>query len=529
MFSKEKSVDREPKACYHKRSVFNTTGLGLTFQLVYKGVTMKKHLQVNRLELLCIIVIQSILMNLTSTAVQAAKNIILLISDGCGYYHVDAASIYQYGEAGTQAYEHFPVLFAMVTSMVIVDSLSNVIEMDYDPDQAWHSFEYVKKNYTDSAASATAMSTGVKTYNGAIGVDPKRRPLRHITDFAEELGKSTGVVTSVQWSHATAAGFVAHNESRHSYLAIAVEMILDSSCEVIMGCGHPLFDCDGHSTNAPEYKYVGSANVWNGLVNGAANFDIDGDGAIDRVLQDVDNDSEPDPWTLIQIRSDFQWLMSGPTPKRVLGIPQVHSTLQYNRTVAKNEELQQTEETPYSTPFTKTVPTLEEMTRAALNVLDNNPDGFFLMVEGGAVDWAAHGHNNARLIEEQIDFNRSVDAVIQWTEANSNWDETLVIVTGDHETGYLTGPGSGLRANDPHAEPSPPVWHPLVNNGAGNLPGMEWHSGSHTNSLIPLYAKGNGSEFFRKYIIGIDPVYGPYVDNTAVAKVMRQSFKQSGR
>ncbi len=83
------------------------------------------------------------------------------------------------------------------------------------------------------------------------------------------------------------------------------------------------------------------------------------------------------------------------------------------------------------------------------------------MVEGGAVDWAAHANQSGRVIEEEIDFNHSVEAVVEWVEKNSNWGETLVIVTGDHETGYLTGPGSD------------PAWMPLVNNGAGYLPGME--------------------------------------------------------
>jgi alkaline phosphatase len=127
------------------------------------------------------------------------------------------------------------------------------------------------------------------------------------------------------------------------------------------------------------------------------------------------------------------------------------------------------------------------MTKAALNVLDDDPDGLFLMVEGGAVDWAGHTNQSGRVIEEQIDFNNAVEAAVAWVNANSNWGETLLIVTGDHETGYLTGPGSD------------PTWEPLVNNGASNLPGMEWHSGSHTNQLIPFFAKGSPHRMFKDY------------------------------
>ena len=79
------------------------------------------------------------------------------------------------------------------------------------------------------------MSTGVKTYDGAIGVDLEGLPLEHALELAEEKGKATGVVTSVEWSHATPAGFVAHNVSRNNYAEIAQEMIYDSAVDVIMG------------------------------------------------------------------------------------------------------------------------------------------------------------------------------------------------------------------------------------------------------------------------------------------------------
>jgi alkaline phosphatase len=130
------------------------------------------------------------------------------------------------------------------------------------------------------------------------------------------------------------------------------------------------------------------------------------------------------------------------------------------------------------------------------------------MIEGGAVDWASHGNNSGRMIEEQIDFDNAVRAVIDWVQANSNWGDTLLVVTGDHETGYLTGPGSD------------PLWNPIINNGAGNLPGMEWHSGDHTNSLIPLFAKGDAARMFKSYADEFDPVRGRYLDNTELAKVL---------
>jgi alkaline phosphatase len=309
---------------------------------------------------------------------------------------------------------------------------------------------------------------------------------------AEQLGKATGVVTSVPFSHATPAGFVIHNGDRNNYTQIAADMIEESAADVIMGCGHPLYDTDGKLTGTSHYNYIG-ADVWARLKAGTAGGDADGDGI-------------PDRWKLVQTRSEFQALATGPTPKRVFGVTQVFETLQERRSGDVYAE-------PYKVPFTQTVPTLEEMTRAALNVLDEDPNGFFVMIEGGAVDWAAHANYSGRLIEEMNDFNRSIDAVINWVHQSSNWGETLVIVTADHETGHLTGPGSGQL-------PEGPVWNDLVGNGIGNLPTMEWHSGSHTNSLVPFFAKGPGAQLFKNTIDGYDAVRGPYIDNTDIANVI---------
>jgi alkaline phosphatase len=393
--------------------------------------------------------------------------------------------LYQYGRLQGQVYEEFPVRLAMSTYLT---------GGSYDPNKAWMDFGHVKSGYTDSAAAATAMSCGVKTYKGAIGVGPDKEPAANIIEACERLGRATGVITSVEWSHATPAGFVAHNKSRNNYEAIAKEMINESAVDVIMGCGHPLYDNNGKPALLPNtHKYVGGASTWKALEAGTAGADADGDGV-------------NDPWRLIQTRDEFVTLAEGETPKRVCGVAQAHKTLQQERSGSGNAA-------PYAVELTGTVPTLEEMTRAALNVLDNDADGFFLMVEGGAVDWAGHDNQSGRMIEEEINFNRSVEAVIDWVTKNSNWDETLVIVTADHETGYLTGPKSAASAEALG-------WDPLVNNGKGELPGMDWNSRSHTNSLVPFYAKGRGARLFTKVADGKDPVRGEYIDNTAIAQII---------
>ena len=244
-----------------------------------------------------------------------AKNIIVMIADGRGYSHVQAASYYEYGRDARQVYNRFPVRYAMSTYEAYYEG-DPCYGRGYDPVMAWSEFDWVKTCYTDSASSATVMSTGVKTYNGAIGVDLDQQPLVHALEVAEQKGKSTGVVTSVEWTHATPAGFVAHNISRNNYAEIGQEMIYDSAADVIMGAGHPWFGHDGEALAVPNtFKYVGGETTWDDLVAGIAGGDADGDG--------VD-----DPWTLIQTRAEFQALMNGPTPKRVVGTAQVYQTLQ---------------------------------------------------------------------------------------------------------------------------------------------------------------------------------------------------------
>jgi alkaline phosphatase len=426
------------------------------------------------------------------------RNIILFVADGCGYYHVDAASLYQYGRTGAQVYESFPLKIAMSTY--------NVTGNSYRPITAWEDFGYVDILATASAGAATAMSTGRKTRE-YLGLDMDGNWLEHAAERMKALGKSAGVVTSVQVNNATPAGFVAHHDDRNDNAIIAQQMFLDSRLDVIMGCGNPWYDNDGVLQSQPiYYDYVGGSACWNGLVAGLIDFDLDGNGTPDNRVEDSDGDGQPDRWTLIQSLSSFRNLMQGTPPHRVLGIPQVHKSLQYYRSGNLLAD-------PYVVPFNDNVPSLAEMTAGAINVLDGNPDGFFLMVEGGEVDRAAAGNATGRMIESEIEFNRAVEAAVAWIESHGGWDETLLIVTGDHECGHLAGPGSGG---------TPPVWNPLVNHGAGHVPGLTWYSTAHTNSLIPLFAKGPGIERLENCADEHDPVRGRFLNNTEIGQCLKR-------
>jgi alkaline phosphatase len=398
-------------------------------------------------------------------------NVILMISDGMGYNTVQATS---YWTGAAAVYEQFPVRYGVSTF-----SANNANVPGYAPALAWSDIPYVKTGATDSAAAATALATGVKNYNGVIGIAVNGRHLTNIVQIAGGLGKATGVVTTVPWSDATPAGMVAHNTSRDNFAAIAAEM-LQSNLNVIMGAGNPDYNDDGVAVAPDDYRYVGGGTAWNALKAGALNG-----------------------WTLIQAKTDFEALAANPKPAlaKVVGTVQAHTATQQARRGDAAAA-------PGVVPLNPNVPSLATMTRGALNVLQQNPNGFFLMVEGGAVDWASHNHQLGRMIEEQMDFNAAVQTVVDWITAQRGWDRTLLIITADHETGYLWGPGGPFTS--------------LVDRGAGCLPGATYNSGSHTNSLVPLFARGAGAEAFARHADRCDPVRGRYVDNTAIFQVMTE-------
>jgi alkaline phosphatase len=432
------------------------------------------------------------------------KNIIIFVSDGMGFNHLKATNYFQHGQSPAQVFEQPDWTgFAMATysSVMSVRNGDTIYSGGYNPQMASTDPKYIQRDYTDSGAGATALSTGKKTYNGSIGIGIHGDTLVHMSQAAKALGKATGVVSSVPLSHATPAGFVAHNRHRNNYAEIARYMFFNTQTDVIMATGNPDFNDDGEPAEM-DPRYVGGAEIWN-LLKANDNRTVFETSEGTYRVQDANGNGQPDPWTVIQTREEFRQMASGTQPSRVLGVPQTYATLQQGRTMIEGHTM------PFETPMNENVATLEEMTRAAINVLSQNPKGFFVMIEGGAVDWASHGNNSARMIEEQIDFHNSVNAVIEWVETYSSWDETLVIVTSDHECGYLTGPG------DPD-----PIYQPVTNNGKGNLPGMQWHYGSHTNVLVPFFAKGPGADYFKLMARENDPVYGPFIQNTDMASLV---------
>jgi alkaline phosphatase len=125
---------------------------------------------------------------------------------------------------------------------------------------------------------------------------------------------------------------------------------------------------------------------------------------------------------------------------------------------------------PYELDGLGSLPHLSEMTEIALEILDNDPDGFFLMVEGGLIDWACHANDLPRTISETIEFDNTVQEVLDWAQGRT---DTLIIVTADHETGGLSV---------------------VANNGADEYPTVTWSTGGHTGANVPVYAGGPNAE-----------------------------------
>lgn len=233
---------------------------------------------------------------------------------------------------------------------------------------------------TDSAAGATAFSTGVKTYNGAIGVGPDTVAVKTILEHAEDKGLATGLVATSTIVHATPASFIAHQPSRRMYEEIATDF-LNTDIELFIGGGKKYFDRRSDGRNLiTELKEKGYQ------VESYLTKDIDRVKAKGDRFAYFTSDSDPLPVSAGRI---------------------------YLRYASK----------------------------LALSFLDGKTDnGFFLMIEGAQIDWGGHANDSDYIVSEMLDFDRTVGEVLDWAEKDG---ETLVVVTADHETGgYSIIPGS---------------------------------------------------------------------------------------
>ena len=290
-------------------------------------------------------------------------NIILFIGDGMGVSHVTAARVES-------------------------DSL-NMERLTTGGLLATHA---VGSFVTDSAASGTAIATGVSTMNGVISMSPAGAPLKTVLEYAEESGMATGLVATCSITHATPAVFVAHVPSRDDDALIA-EHIAAGGVDVLFGGGLGYFlpaSASG-SLRKDERDLL---------------YEMEGDVTILRTEEEFDELLRAD-------RSDGE---------RVAGLfYRAHPPVEYER-----------------------APSLARLTAGALDILAGDEDGFFLMVEGSQIDWAGHENNSDWIIAETLDFDAAVGIGMDFAERD---ERTLVVVTSDHETGGYAVLGGSVAEN----------------------------------------------------------------------------------
>ena len=265
-------------------------------------------------------------------------------------------------------------------------------------------------NYVpDSAAGATAFACGQKTYNGAIGVDANGKPIPTILEMAEQHGLATGLVATCSITHATPASFISHQSARSLDENIALDF-LNTDVDVFIGGGRKFFTQRKDGLNLNDSLKARGYHIANSM-------------------------------------AEVQQVTSG---KLAAFLADEH---QARFSDGRGDEL-------------------VKSTEAAIQLLNTNKKGMFLMIEGSQIDWGGHNNNMQYIVDEMIDFDHAIGKVIEFARNDGN---TLVIITADHETGGLS-----LVAG---------------NISTGAVEG-KFTTSNHTGVMIPVFAYGPGAEQF---------------------------------
>ena len=441
-----------------------------------------------------------------------AKNVILFIGDGDGFNSEIMGSYYHTGKPWGESYQNFPIVLGSATFSLHKHS-NGVTEWDpvkepeknmgYNPEEFWKNpgnanWRPTNTELTDSSASATAINTGHKTLNGRVNIDPDGNPLENFAQKNIKAGRSVGVITDNQISHATPAGASAHSMARGNYEEIAKEQINEVPLTVLMGGGHPEYSNGVKRDKSPDelnYQYVGGRELW----------------------EKIKADDGYKGRKFIDQRSQFaEYAAATPgsgkeLPKKLLGVARTTGDLPPIDGDVDNPQMIVEK---YSQETVDAIPTLTEMTLASLNILSQNENGFYLMVEEGNIDHQNHSNNAANSVMEHVCLAKAVDAAIAWVEKYSSWDETLMIVTADHETGQIWGDGTYVDEDNNGKYSSKKdtfeSFQKVPATPKGEVPAVQYLSGGHTNALVPFCAKGAGSELAKEFIRGKDEKAGKF-------------------
>jgi len=361
-----------------------------------------------------------------------ALNVVLFIGDGMGAAHRTFFREALKGHAGRLAMDALPVAGLQHTD-------------PKDPEEP----------VTDSAAAGTAIATGVKTVNGAVGVAPDGRRVRTVLEAARDRGRATGLVTTAQVTDATPAAFAAHVPDRRRQSEIARQYIEQTKPDVVLGGGEdwwlPAGDPGAHPDHPADDPAEASRSDRGDLVARARELGYDY----------VSNAAE----------------LRASRSRKLLGL-------------FANEEMFQQRPEGRGDQYDPLV-SLPDMTAKALQTLGRSRKGFFLMVEEEAIDEMSHRNNARRTLQAGEALDDSVAVARRYAATHP---DTLVLVTADHETGGLTvedAADTTDEGGDTSTEDGP---FPVP--GAKQALAVDWTTSEHTGADVPLTAEGPGAGLF---------------------------------
>ncbi|SFI27908.1 alkaline phosphatase [Paenibacillus sp. UNC496MF] len=367
--------------------------------------------------------------NEVSAASKQAKNVILFVGDGMGTAQRDAIRLATVGEKGQLAMDAMPYVGLIHTGSTVP--------------------------VTDSAASATAYASGVKTYNGAIGMDANKKSVKTIFEYAKGLGKSTGLVTTSQITDATPAAFASHVEDRAKQSDIALQYLTKTKVDVLLGGGEdfwfPAGQAGAFKDEPAEDPSEKSKGTQGNLVDKAKSLG----------------------YAYVKTKADMQKAKGG----KLLGL-------------FANEEMFQQRPEGEGDLYNPIVP-LPDMTKKALDTLSANKKGFFLMVEEEATDEMAHNNNAKLTIKAGQELDKSVQIAKNFAKSHP---DTLVLVLADHETGGFSI--EEVDANDESGDAISKEDGPFQIAKSKKNFVVDWTTSGHTAVDVPVTVMGTGAELF---------------------------------
>jgi alkaline phosphatase len=368
---------------------------------------------------------------------------------------------------------------------------------------------------TDSASAGTAMSTGEKTVDGNIAwerTDSVGGEIETIAEtLREDLGFAIGVASTVPFSHATPAAFVSHDVSRNNYWDIAHEILFDVQPEVVIGGGME------NNNFAKSVKSAG--NVDRDLDDNSYNDDYDA----------FVNDTDGTEYVFVSRATGVDGGDTLSAAAAGVSLADGEKLFGLYGTSGGNFEYYEVADNPGTATITRSTgdatptvdedPTLAEVTNASLSVLNQDADGFFIMIEQGDIDWTNHGNDYENMIGGVYDLEIAVTEAENYIGSGVSgidWSNTLVIVTSDHSNSYL-------RAQEELGEGDLPA-----QSGKSYPDGeVSYGTGGHTNELVSVSARGAGATYFGE-LAGQIYEGTEIIDNTQIYDAMMNAATEAG-